>query len=77
MVEGTIKLMWMLVHITIEGTMLKGEGILSTPSMADCFNMRDKLVEEIGRPIINYQAICVPHIMKTEEVTTEDLRESL
>ena len=28
-------------------------------SMDDCFEGRDVLVERMGRPIINYQAVCV------------------
>jgi hypothetical protein len=27
--------------------------------MDECFDARDRLVEVIGRPIVNYQAICV------------------
>jgi len=30
-------------------------------SMAECFDERDKVVELIGRPIFNYQVICVAH----------------
>lgn len=29
-------------------------------SMDECFMAREVVVQEIGRPIINYQAICVP-----------------
>jgi len=28
-------------------------------SMDACFNDRDMVIEKIGRPIINYQAVCV------------------
>ena len=31
-------------------------------SMEACFNERDAMIEAFGRPIINYQAICVPYI---------------
>ena len=29
-------------------------------SMLQCFDDRDKIVEDIGRPIIDYQSICIP-----------------
>jgi hypothetical protein len=28
-------------------------------SMDECFANRDKIVEQMGRPIMNYQAICI------------------
>ena len=28
-------------------------------SMDLCFDKRDEIVEELGRPIVNYQAVCV------------------
>lgn len=28
-------------------------------SMVECFDHRDAVVSEVGRPIINYQAVCV------------------
>jgi len=28
-------------------------------SIDECFNAREHVIQEIGRPIINYQAICV------------------
>jgi len=31
-------------------------------SMDACFNARDEIIEEVGRPIINYQVICVPYL---------------
>ena len=32
------------------------------PNMDSCFNERDSIIESFGRPIINYQAICVPYV---------------
>ena len=31
----------------------------SYDSMVECFEVRDEIVERIGRPIINYQVVCV------------------
>ena len=28
-------------------------------NMDDCFDRRDDMVETIGRPIVNYQAVCI------------------
>jgi hypothetical protein len=30
-------------------------------SMEECFEARELLVENVGRPIINYQAVCVSY----------------
>lgn len=29
------------------------------PTMDECFSHRDEIIEVIGRPIINYQVVCV------------------
>lgn len=36
-------------------------------SMEACFAARDRAVEELGRPIINYQAVCVAKEIKGEK----------
>ena len=33
-------------------------------SMVECFDAREKLVDKVGKPIVNYQAICIQHIPK-------------
>ena len=33
-------------------------------SMNDCFNAREQLVERVGKPIINYQLVCVAYDKK-------------
>lgn len=33
------------------------QGIYDT--MDECFDAREQLIETIGRPIVNYQAVCV------------------
>ena len=29
--------------------------------MVECFDAREQLVQKVGKPIINYQAICVAY----------------
>ncbi len=55
------ELVWHLVLITV----LNGEvrhhlpDIEPHPTMEECFASRDWYVEGLGRPIINYQVVCV------------------
>lgn len=30
-------------------------------SMQECFDARDQIVERVGKPIVNYQVICVAY----------------
>ena len=39
-------------------------GVFKT--MDECFTARDRAIEELGRPIINYQAVCVAKELKGE-----------
>ena len=50
---------WVLVFIvlTTDEVMLAEVGTYD--SMDACFNDRDMVIEKVGRPIINYQAVCV------------------
>lgn len=50
---------WILITIllTIDG--VSTETVDVYDNMDSCFDARDKLVEEWGRPIINYQILCV------------------
>lgn len=70
MVEST--LLWLLFVINLspvdkgESPQLIGAGIHG--SMAECFDAREKLVEELGRPIIDYQVICVPKKVQGEDI---------
>lgn len=50
---------WALVLILFsDGTSVMGT-ISEHDSMTACFDAREKIIEEKGRPIINYQAVCV------------------
>jgi hypothetical protein len=37
--------------------------------MPECFDAREKLIETVGKPIINYQAICIPKDVEELEWT--------
>jgi hypothetical protein len=55
---------WVLVHV-----MLMMDGTYSYPlgeyaTMNECFDKREIFIEEKGRPIYNYQAVCVPNTMR-------------
>lgn len=50
---------WILFYI------MMGENTLAFDmreysKMDECFAAREELIEQVGRPIVNYQAICVP-----------------
>ena len=53
---------WILIWISLNShplhTMAEVERY---SSMVECFDAREQLVERVGKPIINYQAICVPY----------------
>lgn len=46
-----------LIVATFNGHYSGSAGVYK--SMYECFEARDTLVEEAGRPIVNYQAICI------------------
>ena len=46
-----------LVMITVDG--LYTEHVGTYNSMQKCFEQRELVVEELGRPIVGYQAICI------------------
>jgi hypothetical protein len=46
-----------LVIVTINGLGVVQQGTYET--MNECFDAREKLVLELGKPIVNYQAVCV------------------
>jgi hypothetical protein len=53
---------WILVLILVNNHPM--HGIVEQArfdSMNECFDAREKLVEKTGKPIINYQAVCVPY----------------
>ena len=70
MVENS--LLWLLFVISLapvdkgESPELIGAGVFG--SMPECFDARDKLVEGLGRPIIDYKVICVPKKVQGEDI---------
>jgi len=53
---------WILVLITVSNTSFHTVAEIDRfNTMGDCFQARQELVKEIGRPIINYQTICVAY----------------
>lgn len=46
-----------VIWLTVEGANIAVFG--AYPTMSECFEKHDALVEEIGRPIINYRPVCV------------------
>ena len=51
--------MWMLFLIVLGDSQYAVRVMNVFSSMDDCLQQRETLVEEIGRPIIDYQAICI------------------
>lgn len=51
---------WILVLIVVLNTEIEAQKINHYSTMSDCFSAREQVVEDIGRPIIDYQVICVP-----------------
>ena len=53
---------WILVYValTYHGHPIVEE-IGRYDSMAECFDAREKLVDKVGKPIVNYQTICIQH----------------
>ena len=41
----------------MKGIGVTQEGVFDTMNV--CFDAREQLVEQLGRPIVNYQAVCV------------------
>jgi len=50
---------WLLIYIALTGDRVDVNKMSAFNTMDECFDARDRLVEVIGRPIVNYQAICV------------------
>ena len=47
-----------IIVVLANGTAM-GTNIATFPTMNECFEERELVVEDIGRPIVNYQVICV------------------
>jgi hypothetical protein len=55
---------WILIYITLSSDFGKMASYGEYNTMEQCFDAREKLIEVVGRPIVNYQAVCV---IKDEE----------
>lgn len=51
---------WILIFIALTSNGHVSKQVKEYTSLTDCFEARELLVKHIGRPIIDYQAICVP-----------------
>ena len=51
---------WILIYIVLTADFAKLAQYETYDTMPECFDAREKLVETVGKPIINYQIICIP-----------------
>tara|TARA_R100000655_G_scaffold20497_1_gene42254 strand:+ start:923 stop:1141 length:219 start_codon:yes stop_codon:yes gene_type:complete len=51
---------WILMLITIEGSMFYMSIVDAFPTANSCMQERAEGVIRLGKPIINYQLICIP-----------------
>lgn len=54
---------WILVYIVLTTDFAKLETYETYDTMPECFDAREQLVDTVGKPIINYQVICIPKDM--------------
>lgn len=53
---------WILIWISLNNHSLHTSTEMGRfNSMVECFDAREQLVQKVGKPIINYQAICVAY----------------
>ena len=52
-------MIYILFLIQLAGTSYTVTPVAPFSTMDECFLAREQLVREIGRPIVNYQAVCV------------------
>jgi hypothetical protein len=50
---------WVLMLIAVQADTFYFRALNVYQRMDDCLGARAALVEDIGRPIINYQALCI------------------
>jgi hypothetical protein len=50
---------WILVYIALTGDRVDVNKMAAFNTMDECFDAREQLIEVIGRPIVNYQAVCI------------------
>ena len=51
---------WVLMLITIKGSMFYMSVVNTFPSAESCIQEREVGVTTLGSPIINYQLVCIP-----------------
>lgn len=51
---------WVLIFIALGDSGYATNYYGHYQTMEDCMAAREALIEDVGRPIINYQAVCVP-----------------
>jgi len=50
---------WILVGLLVQASQIYVRPIALHESMDGCMAHREYVVEQIGRPIVNYQVVCV------------------
>ena len=50
---------WILIGLLVQASQIYVKPIALHESMADCMTHREVVVEQIGRPIVNYQVVCI------------------
>lgn len=56
-----INVQWFaLVLLFFDGASINTIQFPQYGSMDECFQAREQVVENVGRPIVNYQALCIP-----------------
>jgi len=53
---------WILVTLISTGGHVSISEQATYKDMSSCFEEREKVIRDLGRPVVNYQAICVNHV---------------
>lgn len=57
---------WVLLFIGLSGEEILVGHVETYNTMDACFEEREQIIETVGRPIINYQAICIAKVEDTK-----------
>jgi hypothetical protein len=52
-------MVWVLILIAVQADTFYFKALNMYPRMDDCLGARAELVEKLGRPIVNYEALCI------------------
>jgi len=52
-------MIYILFLIQLNGPLYSAEPVAAYSNMDECFEARELLVLELGRPVVNYQAVCI------------------